>query len=68
VGPTLFVVNLYSSVRHGPFTLTLAGQIVLTFLVPWLNATMGIAIGLRAGNPSLGAASSRDVAADRTAR
>jgi hypothetical protein len=45
------MVNLYSSARDDPFTWVLAAQITLTFLVPWLNATMGIAIGLRHGNP-----------------
>jgi hypothetical protein len=54
VGSILFMVNLYSSVRDGPFTWVLAAQITLTFLVPWLNATMGIAIGLRHGSPSPG--------------
>ncbi|MBB5166304.1 hypothetical protein [Mycobacterium sp. AZCC_0083] len=52
VGVTLFMVNLYASVRNGPFTTMLAIQIALTFVVPWLNATMGIAIGLRHGSPS----------------
>lgn len=47
VGSTLFMVNLYAQVREGPFTWVLAVRVVLTFLVPWLNATMGIAIGLR---------------------
>jgi hypothetical protein len=47
VGSVLFMVNLYSQVRHGPFTWVLASRVALTFLVPWLNATMGIAIGLR---------------------
>ncbi|MEU4097853.1 hypothetical protein [Streptomyces sp. NPDC026673] len=47
VGSTLFMVNLYAQVRGGPFTWVLAVRVVLTFLVPWLNATMGIAIGLR---------------------
>ncbi|ANS32310.1 putative membrane protein (plasmid) [Rhodococcus opacus] len=41
------MVNLYSHVRVGPFTWVLAVQIALTYVVPWLNATMGIAIGLR---------------------
>ena len=45
------MVNLYSSARDDPFTWVLAARITLTFLVPWLNATMGIAIGLRHGNP-----------------
>jgi hypothetical protein len=53
VGTTLFMVNLYSTVRAGPFAWHLAGQITLTFLVPWLNATMGIAIGLRSGAPTV---------------
>jgi len=52
VGTTLFLVNLYSSVRSDPFTWVLATQIALTFLVPWLNATMGIAIGLRTTDPN----------------
>ncbi|MFD8079438.1 hypothetical protein ACFV3E_43260 [Streptomyces sp. NPDC059718] len=47
VGSTLFMVNLYSQVRDGPFTWPLAARTALTFLVPWLNATMGITIGLR---------------------
>ncbi|MFD7407026.1 hypothetical protein ACFV7R_31105 [Streptomyces sp. NPDC059866] len=47
VGSVLFLVNLYSQVRDGPFTWVLASRVALTFLVPWLNATMGIAIGLR---------------------
>ncbi|MFG2475535.1 hypothetical protein [Streptomyces fagopyri] len=47
VGSTLFMVNLYSQVREGPFTWALAIRMALTFLVPWFNATMGIAIGLR---------------------
>ncbi|MEN4476892.1 hypothetical protein [Mycolicibacterium cosmeticum] len=50
VGSTLFMVNLFSSVRDDPFTWVQASQIMLTFLVPWLNATMGIAIGLRHGD------------------
>lgn len=53
VGTTLFMVNLYSTVRTGPFAWHLVGQTTLTFLVPWLNATMGIAIGLRSGGPVL---------------
>jgi len=51
VGSILFMVNLYSAVRTGPLTWMLAVQITLTFLVPWLNATVGIAIGLRQGPP-----------------
>ncbi|MET9880743.1 hypothetical protein ABZZ36_40000 [Actinacidiphila glaucinigra] len=47
VGSTLFMVNLYAQVREGPFTWAFAARTALTFLVPWLNATMGIAIGLR---------------------
>src|SRR5262249_18596737 len=47
VGSTLFMVNLYSQVREGLFTWVLATRIALTFLVPWFNATMGIAIGVR---------------------
>ncbi|GGT00462.1 hypothetical protein [Streptomyces chromofuscus] len=47
VGSVLFLVNLYPQVREGPFTWALAGRIALTFLVPWCNATTGIAIGLR---------------------
>lgn len=47
VGSTLFMVNLYSQVRDGPFTWALTARVALTFLVPWFNATMGIAIGLR---------------------
>lgn len=47
VGSTLFMVNLYSQVRDGPFTWILTLRIALTFLVPWFNATMGIAIGSR---------------------
>jgi hypothetical protein len=47
VGSILFMVNLYSHVRDDPFTWALATRIVLTFFVPWLNATLGIAIGLR---------------------
>lgn len=47
VGTTLFWVNLYANVRDDPFTWLLAMQIALTYLVPWMNATMGIAIGLR---------------------
>ncbi|HEX4558992.1 MAG TPA: hypothetical protein VH166_07355 [Mycobacterium sp.] len=54
VGSTLFMVNLYSAVHDGPFTWTLAGQIALTFLVPWLNATLGIAIGLRSASSPAG--------------
>lgn len=47
VGSILFMVNLYSQVREGPFTWALMARVALTFLVPWFNATMGIAIGLR---------------------
>ncbi|MFF3559609.1 hypothetical protein ACFYXS_06170 [Streptomyces sp. NPDC002574] len=47
VGSTLFMVNLYSQVRETPFTWALTVRVALTFLVPWFNATMGIAIGLR---------------------
>ncbi|MFD9001523.1 hypothetical protein ACFV0T_11220 [Streptomyces sp. NPDC059582] len=47
VGSTLFMVNLYAQVRDGPFTWVLTMRIALTFLVPWFNATMGIAIGSR---------------------
>ena len=47
VGSILFMVNLYSHVRSGPFTADLAVRITLTFVVPWANATTGIAIGLR---------------------
>ncbi|MGW1726434.1 hypothetical protein ACWCQK_26290 [Streptomyces sp. NPDC002306] len=52
VGSTLFMVNLYSQVRDGPFTWVLAMRIALTFLVPWFNATMGIAIGSRKSSAS----------------
>jgi hypothetical protein len=68
------MVNLYSSMRNDPLTWVLAGQIALTFLVPWLNATMGIAIGLRHSNPlpmpgaSAGSRSSHKRAFSRTAR
>ncbi|KOV51414.1 hypothetical protein ADL00_40665 [Streptomyces sp. AS58] len=52
VGSVLFMVNLFSQVREDPFTWVLAVRIALTFLVPWLNATLGLAIGLRrAGAP-----------------
>lgn len=47
VGSILFMVNLYSQIRQGPFTWALTVRTALTFLVPWFNATMGIAIGLR---------------------
>jgi hypothetical protein len=47
VGSTLFVVNLLAQVREGPVTPGLLTRVGLTFLVPWLNATIGIAIGLR---------------------
>ncbi|MGW2047692.1 hypothetical protein ACWCPF_21290 [Streptomyces sp. NPDC001858] len=47
VGSTLFMVNLYSQVVDGPFTWALTLRVALTFLVPWLNATLGLAIGLR---------------------
>ncbi|GAA1587008.1 hypothetical protein GCM10009789_45690 [Kribbella sancticallisti] len=47
VGSTLFMVNLYSQLREGPFTVALMARVFLTFFVPWLNATFGIAIGLR---------------------
>ena len=47
VGSTLFMVNLFAQVRTGPFTADLALRITLTFVVPWANATTGIAIGLR---------------------
>lgn len=47
VGSILFMVNLSSQVREGPFTWLLTARIALTFLVPWFNATVGIAIGLR---------------------
>lgn len=47
VGSILFMVNLYLHVRSGPFTADLAIRIALTFVVPWANATTGIAIGLR---------------------
>lgn len=51
VGSILLMVNLYSPVREGPFTWALTARIALTFLVPWFNATMGIAIGLRKPQP-----------------
>jgi hypothetical protein len=47
VGSTLFAVNLLAQVREGPLTAGLLTRVGLTFLVPWLNATIGIAIGLR---------------------
>jgi hypothetical protein len=47
VGSTLFMVNLLAEVREGPLTAGLLTRVALTFLVPWLNATIGIAIGLR---------------------
>ena len=47
VGGTLLMVNLYSALRDGPLTWRLAIQVFLTFFVPWMNATMGIALGLR---------------------
>ncbi|MGW8949103.1 hypothetical protein [Streptomyces sp. NPDC055709] len=52
VGSILFMVNLYAQVRDGPFTWVLASRVALTFLVPWLNATMGITIGLRRSGAS----------------
>lgn len=51
VGSVLFMVNLYAQVRQGPLTWALTARIVLTFLVPWLNATLGLAVGLRKSNP-----------------
>ncbi|MFJ4848677.1 MULTISPECIES: hypothetical protein [unclassified Streptomyces] len=59
VGSTLFMVNLYAQVREGPLTWTLAVRIALTFLVPWFNATTGIALGLRRpGSASRGGSAS----------
>ncbi|MEV7992096.1 hypothetical protein AB0O67_09300 [Streptomyces sp. NPDC086077] len=53
VGSVLFMVNLHSQVQQGPITWALTSRIVLTFLVPWLNATLGLAIGLRkSGTPA----------------
>ncbi|MED7822091.1 hypothetical protein [Streptomyces chiangmaiensis] len=52
VGSILFMVNLYSQLVDGPLTWAFTLRVVLTFLVPWLNATLGLAIGLRkAGAP-----------------
>ncbi|MGW1542029.1 hypothetical protein ACWCPM_17655 [Streptomyces sp. NPDC002309] len=51
VGSVLFMVNLYTQVQQGPLTWVLTSRIALTFLVPWLNATLGLAIGLRKSNP-----------------
>ena len=47
VGGTLLMVNLYSELKEGPITWNLLFRVALTFLVPWLNATMGLALGLR---------------------
>ena len=47
VGGTLLMVNLYPALKDGPLTCRLAIQVFLTFFVPWMNATMGIALGLR---------------------
>ena len=47
VGTTLFFVNLFAQVRSDGVSGLLALRIVLTYLVPWGNATFGIAIGLR---------------------
>jgi hypothetical protein len=47
VGSILFMVNLYTQVREGPLTAILVVRVGLTFLVPWCNATLGIALGLR---------------------
>ncbi|MFJ4466924.1 hypothetical protein ACIP2X_05300 [Streptomyces sp. NPDC089424] len=54
VGSVLFMVNLYTQVRQGPLTWALAARIVLTFFVPWLNATLGLALGLRKTNREAG--------------
>jgi hypothetical protein len=47
VGTTLFLVNLADAVHHGPMTWQLCTKILLTYVVPWANATFGIAIGFR---------------------
>jgi hypothetical protein len=47
VGGILMMVNLSSQLRQGPVTWVLVLRVALTFIVPWFNATMGIAIGLR---------------------
>jgi hypothetical protein len=47
VGTTLFFVNLFGQVHDTRMTPLVAVRIALTYLVPWGNATFGIALGLR---------------------
>lgn len=47
VGTTLFTFNLAHEAFSKPVTLMLCIKAVVTYLVPWLNATFGIAIGVR---------------------
>jgi hypothetical protein len=47
VGTTLLLANLGGRLAEGSMSTGLALQIFLTYAVPWCNATIGIAIGLR---------------------
>jgi hypothetical protein len=47
VGTTLLMVNLSGRLIGEPFTVGLALKVFLTYAVPWGNATVGIAMGLR---------------------
>ncbi len=47
VGTLLTLVNLAGRTLPGHLTIPLLGRMLLTYLVPWANATLGIAIGVR---------------------
>lgn len=47
VGTTLLIANLGARLVAEPFTIGLAVKVFLTYAVPWGNATVGIAMGLR---------------------
>lgn len=47
VGTTLMVANLGGRLTSEPLTAGIALQAVLTYAVPWGNATVGIAMGLK---------------------
>jgi hypothetical protein len=47
VGTTLAVVNLGGQIASRGLSLVVVIKLALTFLVPWGNATFGVALGQR---------------------
>jgi len=51
VGTTLLVANLGGELLTASMSMRLGVQVFLTYAVPWGNATLGIAIGIRDRDP-----------------